>query len=498
MNLSLKNIVRNKIKSGNKLSIPDSAVCAYPEKVLQFGTGILLRALPDYFIDHANKQGIFKGRIVVVKSTSGSADDFEAQDCLYTLATRGLENGECIEKYDVNASISRVLSARSQWAEIMNTASNPLIQVVISNTTEVGIQYVEESISLNPPESFPAKLTAWLYERFKKLGDDSPTTVVIPTELISENGKQLFKIVLQLIIFNRLEPAFLSWIYQKVIFCNSLVDRIVTGLPSQEEQERISQELGYTDALLTITEPYRLWAIEAPDSVKPILGFAQADPAMVVTPDITYYRERKLRILNGSHTIAIFKGILKGLDTVLQCMEDEEMGAFFKKVIHEEIIPSIPNANANELRQYGNEILDRFRNPFLEHKLINISLQATYKMRMRNIPTIVRYYQKYQVLPLRMMEGFASYLLFMRAEKEENGKFYGSLNGKYYPIQDESASYFAALWQQTDLSDRASVEKFVQTIGQDTELWGKDLSSMNGFTQMLSELMMDAPVMITE
>lgn len=488
----MANITEGKITSGNKLTIPDTEVNSLPEKVLQFGTGLLLRGLPDDFIDVANKQGIFQGKILVVKSTQGSAEEFDAQDNLYTIAVRGLHQGQRIEKYALNAAISRVLSARTHWAEIMATAANPLMQIVISNTTEVGIQYIAESIAQNPPESFPAKLTAWLYERFKKLGNSSPLTLVIPTELINENGKQLLHIVKELSIFNQLEEQFTEWLHQKVLFCNSLVDRIVTGLPEQQEQTRIYEQLGYTDRLLTITEPYKLWAIEAPEYVKSVLSFAQADPAVIISPNIDYYKERKLRILNGSHTIAIYKGFLKGLQTVLQCMQDQEMSAFFENVIYKDIIPSMPDETHAQLKQYGDEILDRFRNPFLNHLLINISLQGTYKMRARNIPSITRYYQKYKTLPIYMMEGFAYYLLFMRADQLVDGKYYGSINGKSYPIQDEAAPYFASLWQATDLTDQESVIRFVQTISENTQLWGEDLSSMNGFVPTLSVLILHA------
>jgi tagaturonate reductase len=489
MTLTKASLLEHTIKANEKLQIPDNQVFSYPEKVLQFGTGVLLRGLPDYFIDQANKQGIFKGRILVVKSTQGSAQEFESQDGLYTLAVQGLKFGKIVEKYILNASISRVISANDQWAEILKSAQNPDIQIVISNTTEVGIQYLEESIYQSPPNSFPAKLTAWLYERFQKLGAQSPDTVIVPTELISENGKQLFEIVMRLVKFNHLGTDFLTWLAQKTFFCNSLVDRIVTGMPETEAAQKIYAELGYHDQLLTVTEPYKLWAIEGNKKVKDILSFAEVQESVIIEPDISYYRERKLRILNGSHTISVCRGFLQGFDTVLECMQDAEMSRFFTQVIHEEIVPTIPNAIPAKIQGFANEILDRFRNPFLKHWLLNITLQNTSKMKMRNVPTISRYYQKFGEIPEKMTEGFAYYLLFMKAQKGDDEKYYGLRNGEKYPINDESVAYFAQMWQKVNPQNPESLTKFVREVCQNISLWGENLTKLKGFCEKLESVL---------
>ena len=245
-----------------------------PEKVLQFGTGGLLRGLPDYFIDKANQQGIFNGRIVVVKSTdTGGTDAFKEQDGLYTLCVRGIDKGEKAEENRICSAISRVLSAKQQWDEILKCAHNPQLQIIISNTTEVGITLVEEDIRQRPPASFPAKLLAFLYERYNACGGKADGgMVIIPTELIVGNGDQLFSIVSKLAAYNKLEPAFMEWMKANNGFCNSLVDRIVPGKPEEEFQLQIAAQLGYIDNLLTIAEPYSLWAIEGDESIKKILS----------------------------------------------------------------------------------------------------------------------------------------------------------------------------------------------------------------------------------
>ncbi|HYJ37872.1 MAG TPA: tagaturonate reductase, partial [Chitinophagaceae bacterium] len=262
----------------DKVGLPDDSVFELPERVLQFGTGVLLRALPDYFIDKANRKGIFNGRIVVVKSTSnGDANAFDRQDGLYTVCVRGIENGTRMEENIVNASISRVLSANSQWDKILECAHNPQLQLIISNTTEVGIQLVPDNVRKHPPVSYPGKLLAFLYERYHAFGGSEQSgLLIIPTELIPDNGKKLESIVLELAHLNGLEDSFIEWLEHKNHFCSSLVDRIVPGRPDKSLQLEIEEDLGYNDELLTVAESYRLWAIEGDNHIRELLSFAEA------------------------------------------------------------------------------------------------------------------------------------------------------------------------------------------------------------------------------
>lgn len=270
---TLKNI------SAENIVVPDEALFELPEKVLQFGTGVLLRGLPDYFIDKANRQGIFNGRVVVVKSTSqGDTSAFDKQDGLYTVCVRGVQDGQKVEENIINSSISRVLNASEEWEQILECAHNQNMQVIISNTTEVGIQLVNDDIRRHPPLSFPGKLLAFLYERFKAFGGSQHSgMVIVPTELISDNGKKLESIVLELAHLNGLEEAFIEWLESCNHFCNSLVDRIVPGKPDKEALISLEEELGYSDQLVTMSEAYALWAIEGGEEVKNILSFAQVD-----------------------------------------------------------------------------------------------------------------------------------------------------------------------------------------------------------------------------
>jgi tagaturonate reductase len=317
MQLSKQNL--KIISSVPGVIVPGDKIFSLPEKVLQFGTGVLLRGLPDYFIDKANRAGIFNGRVVVVKSTAmGDTDEFVKQDNLYTLCIRGMEGEKKIEEFIINSSISRVLSAKENWDAILQCAYNPELKIIISNTTEVGITLTMDDIRLSPPNSFPGKLLAFLYERYKIFnGSKESGVVIIPTELITENAAKLRSIVLELARMNKLEDEFAEWLQTANHFCNSLVDRIVPGRLQPDDRANTEKKLGYTDELMIMAESFRLWAIESDnEEVKQILSFTKTDEGMVIAPDIEKFRELKLRLLNGTHTFSCGLAFLAGFKTV--------------------------------------------------------------------------------------------------------------------------------------------------------------------------------------
>ena len=444
--------------------VPDEAIFSLPEKVLQFGTGVLLRGLPDYFIDKANRHGLFNGRVVVIKSTDGGdAGAFDRQDGLYTLCVRGIEDGHKVEENIVSSAISRVLSARDQWDTILQLAHSPAMQIIVSNTTEVGIQLVDDDIRRRPPVSFPGKLLAFLYERYQAFGG-SPESgmVIIPTELIVDNGKKLAGIVRELAQIAQLEASFLVWMEEHCRFCSSLVDRIVPGRPDATTQQQLTHDLGYTDDLLAIAEVYRLWAIEGDEKVRSLLSFAAADPGVIIEPDIEIYRELKLRMLNGTHTLSCGLAYLSGFGTVKNAMDDSGFSAFIADLMLKEIAPAIPyDVPLAEARDFGLRVLDRFRNPQLQHQWLSITMQYSSKMRMRVIPVLLRHYQRQSEPPANMTLGFAAYLLFMR--------------GGSYAVNDDQAGYFAELWQKYPAPEVATI------VLKDKSLWGTDLSQLPGF-----------------
>ena len=307
------------------------ALFALPEKVLQFGTGVLLRGLPDYFIDKANKQGLFNGRVVVVKSTDqGGTDAYAAQDGLYTILEKGIENGSPIERTTINASISRVVSAKTEWQSVLDCAANPDIQIIISNTTEVGITLVASDVNSLLPESFPGKLLHFLMERYRVFnGSLESGLVIIPTELISDNGIKLKEIVIELAKLKGLDEAFINWVNTANDFCSSLVDCIVPGKLPANEQAQFEQKVGYQDSLAIMSEPYRLWAIEtANQKTAAILSFAAADARVILAPSINKYKEIKLRLLNATHSLCCGVAILSEFLTVRDALNDKTFKDF--------------------------------------------------------------------------------------------------------------------------------------------------------------------------
>ena len=466
-----------------KVSFPPAHLLALPEKVLQFGTGVLLRGLPDYLIDKANRQGIFNGRIVVVKSTDGGdIDAFRRQDGLYTLSIRGIEDGREVSENVVCSAISRVLSAKSQWNDILACAANPELTVVISNTTEVGIQLVSDDITQWPPQSFPGKLLAFLLARYRAFsGDKSKGLVIVPTELIPDNGTKLESILLEQAHRNGLDADFIDWLETANQVCNSLVDRIVPGRPDAATQTALEAELGYEDELLTMSEVYTLWAIEGDARVKSVLSFEQADAGVVVQPDINLFRELKLRLLNGTHTLSCALAFLAGLPTVREAMDDADVSSFIHNLMLGDLLPGIPYAVDEKVGQrFGMQVLDRFRNPAIEHRWLSISMNYTAKLQMRNVPSLLHYYRKLRAVPHYVALGFAAYLRFMRAEREEQGVWYGEVNGQQYPIQDEKASYYAGLWQRLEPAE------LTRTVLHNQALWGHDLLALPGFADCVT------------
>ena len=475
----------------NQQNGPNHEIFTYPEKALFFGTGVLLRGLPLYFIDQANKQGVFKGRVVVVKSTSrGDISAYTAQDGCFTTVVRGIADGKEVKQNSINCAISRVLTVSDEWDEILAVAKSPDLMLVVSNTTEVGITYQEESIFNNPPSSFPAKLLAILHQRYQAFaGDTQKGLVIVPTELISENGKKLHGIVNQLAAYNRLDAAFVSWLNEANQFCNSLVDRIVPGEIKGDQKTALEAEFGYRDDLMIMAEPYRLWAIEGDGSIKAKLSFYEVDAAVKIEPSIEKYKELKLRLLNAPHTFCTGLAHLAGFVTVKEAMRDEQFLKFMRGLMFDEIAKNLdPSIDKGEINAFAEAVIDRFSNAHLDHKWLSISLNYTSKIKMRCVKLIESWYATSPAERSHMAFGFASYLRFMKVEREDNGKFYGQAHGEEYFLNDPEVGQLMAHWNEAE-----AIEKLVNRVLTDQTLWDADLSVIKGFqkdvTSFLKEIM---------
>jgi tagaturonate reductase len=480
MNLSKKTLTS--IEAAG-LTMPAEELFNLPERVLQFGTGVLLRGLPDYFIDKANRNGLFNGRVAVVKSTSkGGTKEFDEQDSLYTICVRGIENGKPVEENIISSAISRVLTADQDWQAILEIATSSKLNIIVSNTTEVGIQLVNENIDQRPPVSFPAKLLAVLFARYKALGSvEQADLAVIATELIPDNGKKLEAIVRELAVFNKLEDEFTAWLGKHIRFCNSLVDRIVPGKPDAVALAKLEASLGYKDDLIIMAEPYCLWAIEGDEKVSELLGLEAADYGIIVRPDIEIFKELKVRLLNGTHTLTSGIAYLSGIDTVTKAMNDEATRKYVNEVMMQEIVGAIPYpVDHEEAVSFANTVIDRFANPNIEHLWINITFQYSMKMKIRVLPVLLNYYKLNNKVPAHIAFGFAAFLLFMKSSRKEGNQYFGNHEGQEYVITDDEAAYFY---------DKAvnSESDYVISILSDQQLWKTDLNALEGFIAAVNE-----------
>jgi tagaturonate reductase len=411
----MSRIVLNKeiAKNDSNLNFPIT------EKVIQFGTGVLLRGLPDHFIHNANQQNIFNGSIVVIKSTSnGGVDDFAHQDGLFTHCVRGVYNGENIDKHFVNTSISRVLAAASDWDQIIALAQSVNIEIIISNTTEAGmVLESDDTITNGAPNSFPGKLLALLFERWKHFnGDPNKGWVILPTELMPDNGILLNSLVNQLATILALPTDFIQWMNTANDFCNTLVDRIVPGMVSDAEMETLEAQLGYKDNLLITSEPFALWAIESSKATTiEKISFAKIEDSITVAPSIVKFRELKLRLLNGTHTFSCAVAILAGFDTVIDAMRDAHFKKFIQNLVHSELVPCVVSdtISKEEATQFSNKVLERFANPYIEHKWTSIAMNFEEKMKMRN-GFLMDCFAKQNKVPSEWMSlGFAAFSVYM-------------------------------------------------------------------------------------
>ena len=371
-----------------------------PIRILQFGGGNFLRAFFDWMVDILNEKTSFHGDVVLVKPTDGSS--YQAlinQDCLYHTILQD-SSGEVARLINC---IQKTVHPYSDWDEFMNTASLPDCRFVVSNTTESGICYEfvdwkEDQV----PSSFPAKLAHWLFRRFKVFnGDPSKGMIILPTELIEDNGKNLRTDILQHAEDWKLPKGFTEWIKNSNYFCNTLVDRIVSGFPEQNYQQ-IQQGLGFYDQQIVVGENYHQWVIESSVDIQQELPFSETELNVTLTDDLRPYRESKVRILNGAHTALVPIGLQAGLSTVYEVMSDGQLGPFIEDLMLTEIVPTFTD-NSIDPESFAQETISRFKNPFINHQLKSISANCVKKFQVRLIPTIGLYLEKFNAYPSKIM-----------------------------------------------------------------------------------------------
>ncbi len=458
-----------------------------PERILQFGEGAFLRGFVDWMVHQLNKQGLFDGSIVVVQPlANGLVDALNAQDGLFTHILRGVVDGKLVEETEVIGSIRRGINPFVNFEAFLATARNPDLRFIVSNTTEAGIAcHPDDRIDAKPPVSFPGKLTRLLLERFQAFGGSAESgLVILPCELIEFNGTNLRRCVLETAAKWQLDSAVISWIEKHVIFCNTLVDRIVTGYPREEAPE-IWAKLGYEDTLLNTSEVFHAWVIEAPASLAAELPLDKAGLNVIFTPDYKPYRDRKVRILNGAHTSTVLAAFLAGHDLVKECLDDPAFADFLRGALNEEIIPTL-DLPRSDLDAFAAAVLERFANPFVKHPLLSISLNSTSKFTARVLPSLLTYLDRRGTLPDRLVYSLAALIAFYRGTEITDGALIGSrAKDGAYPIKDspEVLEFFRDVWTRPDTSAEA-VTKAV--LGQ-SALWNnRDLIEVPGLTQAVT------------
>ena len=385
-------------------NIKDFPKAERPVRVIQFGEGGFLRGFVDWMLQKLNDRGAFNGSVAVVQPIeAGMCDLLSSQNCLYTHIIRGAEG---MEKTVVDV-ISHCVKPYEDFDAYLALAENPDARFIVSNTTEAGIVFrADDKITDTPPASFPAKLTLLLKRRFE-LGLKG--FILLPCELIDRNGDNLKKTVLQYADLWNLGDDFVAWIEKENIFCNTLVDRINTGYPKDEKLD-----LRYEDQMVNTSEFFHLWVIETEYDIEKELPFSAADLNVIVTKDaLERYRTRKVRILNGAHTSMVPYALLSGLDTVKSCMDDEKMSSFLRACLFEEIIPSMDMAR-EELLDYAESVLVRFSNPYIKHYLAAIALNSVSKFRVRVLPSILQYREKFGKNPKNLLFSFAKLIEFYK------------------------------------------------------------------------------------
>ena len=457
-----------------------------PERVLQFGEGNFLRAFADYWFDMANEKAGWNGKCVLVQPIAqGLTQLINRQEGLYTLYLRGRQNGEKVDAKRVISSVSRCLNPyeKQDYDAMMDVAAGEALEYIVSNTTEAGIVYAPSCrLEDCPPASFPAKLTQVLLHRWRA---GRPGVVVLSCELIDNNGKELLRCVNQYIKQWGLEVGFARWVNGDCTFCSTLVDRIVPGrIRDAAEAARLEDENGYRDALIDVGEVFGVWNIEGPEWLAEKLPFRAAGLNCPVVPDVTPYKKRKVRILNGAHTGFVPGAYLAGYDIVRDCMQDDVILGFMNRMLHEEVIPTLP-LDRQDLEAFAAAVQDRFNNPFINHELMSITLNSTSKWRARNMPSLLEYAQTAGKLPPCLAMSFAAYIAFYSSDIQaltEQGLVCRRPKGNEYTVSDDRW-VLEFYYSRRGVSD----ETLVHDVMTNEKMWGQDLTLVPGFEQAAAE-----------
>lgn len=443
-----------------------------PLKVLQFGEGNFLRSFVDWMITVMNNKAVFNGNVIVIQPIEdGKIDVLNRQNGKYHLILKGLEKGNPVRKIEWIDCIEKGLNPYVDFDAYMKLAEYSDLRFIVSNTTEAGIIFdPEDKLSDTPAKSFPAKLTQLLYRRFHFFrGDKSKGFIFLPCELIDRNGDRLKETILQYVALWNLEYSFEKWMTECNYFANTLVDRIVPGFPA-DEIEKIRKEIGCADTLVSEGEIFHLWVIEGDSVIRTEFPADKAGLNVHFVSDVTPYRDRKVTLLNGTHTLLAPVAFLYGLNTVREAVEDALIGRYIRMVLFEELLPTL-SFPEEELNSFATEILNRFKNPYINHRLTSIMLNSFSKYKTRDLPALKRYLEHKKKIPEGIVLGLAAICICYKDKKEET-KF-----------KDEKSvlSVLQNAWSRESVQDTTS-----EILGA-VSLWGEDLNKVEGLSSSLSK-----------
>ena len=465
----------------NKLNSRIHPKTKRPLKVMQFGEGNFLRAFVDWIIQTMNEENNFDANVVVVQPLpQGRVSDLESQDGLYTLLLEGVLNGEIKKTNKIIDCLDDFINPYLEYEKYLSYAKSEDLKYIISNTTEAGIVLDSSDTDLSKtPNSFPGKLLALLKARYDHFDNNQDKGLhIIPCELIDYNGDELKKTLIELAKINQFDDHFINWLCNDNYYYNTLVDRIVPGYPKNRIKE-LETQLGYLDNSIVMGEIFHLWVIE--DKEKRLKNDFKNNLNVKFVDDFVPYKERKVKILNGSHTLMTPIGYLANLDTVKEAVNDEVLGTFIKEFIFEEVIPTI-KLPFDDMVSFANSVLERYQNPFIDHQLLSIALNSFTKYKTRILPTILENINHLNVFPRRALFALAALIVFYRGYRnEEKIELFDN---------KEFLELMADLWNQYD-QNKISLSNLTTTVLGLKSHWGLDLNDIEQVSNFVTKSIAD-------
>lgn len=450
-----------------------------PIKVMQFGEGNFLRAFVDWILQKMNNAKVFDGGVVVVQPMPfGRVENLKEQDGLYTLYLQGLQNGKAERVHEVIDVLEDYLNPFTDYAKYLDYAKSTDLEFIISNTTEAGIAFDPTDTDFSvTPKSYPGKLLAFLKARYDYFnGDLTKGLEIIPCELIDYNGDTLKHVLVELANNNKMDQKFIEWVTKANRFYNTLVDRIVPGYPRNEDK-KLWEDLGYIDNNMVVGEIFHLWVIDGPKGLEAKLPAHKAGLNVLFVDSIKPYKERKVKILNGSHTCLVPVSYLSGIDTVRETIEDQQLGKFVKEFIFDEVVPTI-NIPQDQMISYANSVLERYSNPFVRHELMSIALNSVTKYKTRILPTVLQNINDLKKMPKHALFSLAALMYFYR----------GKRGNEDIKLADDpwAIELFQKLWNEFD-GTKAGCKKIVETVLGLEHHWELNLNTLPGVTDFVTD-----------